>query len=260
MKVLTINLNTYQEDMQLNKFYKIAHSIVDENIDVILFCEAGQSLMASYIEGEIRSDNAIKIICDKVNELLGSQFYKFKWDMVHYGFKVYEEGLAIMSKYPLDNIVSSYITKTSNHFTFKSRKVLKATINNIDFYSCHMGWEDDEVEPFAYQMEQLDRFVKENSVNRVAILAGTFNNDVSTKSYQMIINKGYIDLYRQYKPEGAYDETLILPEGYRKTNKYRLDYIFSSNKTVRVTEARYLFDKNNRVSDHVGIMLEFEAE
>ena len=40
-----------------------------------------------------------------------------------------------------------------------------------------MGWEDDEVEPFAYQMEQLDRFVKENSVNRLAILAGTFNND-----------------------------------------------------------------------------------
>ena len=69
MKLLSINLNTYQEERQMDKFMRIANEIVNRNIDVILFCEAGQSLMAKYVKGDIRKDNAVKIICDKVNEL-----------------------------------------------------------------------------------------------------------------------------------------------------------------------------------------------
>ena len=72
MKVLSINLNTYQEENQLDKFMRIANEIVSRNIDVILFCEAGQSLMSNYVEGDIRKDNAVKIICDRANEILGS--------------------------------------------------------------------------------------------------------------------------------------------------------------------------------------------
>lgn len=259
MKVLSINLNTYQEDRQFDKFMKIAQKIVDEAIDVVLFCEAGQSLMSPYIEGDIRQDNAIKIICDKVNELLGTQVYKFKWEMVHFGFKIYEEGVAIMSKYPLENIASTYITKTSDHFTFKSRKVIKATIQNIDFYACHMGWEDDEVEPFAYQLSELHRFIQQESKDRLAIIGGTFNNDVKTKSYQEVIRAGYIDLYANANPEGMYDETLILPDGFHKEDTYRLDYIFASKKDVTIKKANYLFEKDDRVSDHVAILVDIEA-
>ena len=83
---------------------RIANEIVSRNIDVVIFCEAGQSLMSNYVEGDIRKDNAVKIICDKANELLGAQVYKFKWEMVHFGFKIYEEGVAIMSKHPLEKI------------------------------------------------------------------------------------------------------------------------------------------------------------
>ena len=190
MRVLSINLNTYQEEKQFDKFMNIANEIVNRNIDVVLFCEAGQSLMSKCIEGDIRKDNAVKIICDKVNEILGSQVYKFKWEMVHLGFKIYEEGVAIMSKYPLENIESKYVSKTSDLFTFKSRKVLKATIQNVDFYSCHLGWEDDEVEPFSSQMDVLNQWVDKS---RFAILGGTFNNDVKTKSYRQIVSYGYVD-------------------------------------------------------------------
>ena len=257
MKVLSINLNTYQEERQMDKFMRIANEIVNRNIDVILFCEAGQSLMAKYVEGDIRNDNAVKIICDKVNEILGSQVYKFKWEMVHFGFKIYEEGVAIMSKLPLENIESKYISQTSDVFTFKSRKILKATIDNVDFYSCHLGWEDDEKEPFSKQMELLDQFVDKN---RFSILGGTFNNDVKTKSYRQIASYGYVDLYVKHKPEGRYDETFILPEGFNKRDNYRLDYVFASNDKVKVNNACYLFEKNDRVSDHVAIFVEFEAE
>lgn len=260
MKVLSLNLNTYQEDRQFDKFMAIAKKIIDESIDIVLFCEAGQSLMSPYVEGEIRQDNAIKIICDKVNELLGTQVYRFCWEMVHFGFKVYEEGVAIMAKHPIENIQSSYITKTSDHFTFKSRKVIKATINNIDFYSCHMGWEDDENEPFAYQLNKLNNYINENSKDRLAIIGGTFNNDVKTKSYQDVIKAGYTDLYVKANPNGMYDETLIVPYGYQKHDTYRLDYIFSNRSTVNIKQAKYVFEENERVSDHVGILVEFEAE
>ena len=261
MKVLSINLNTYQEDHQFDKFMKIAKTICDEQIDVVLFCEAGQSLMSPYVEGDIRKDNAVKIICDKVNEILGSQVYKFKWEMVHFGFKVYEEGLAIMSKHPLENINSTYVSKTSDHFTFKSRKVIKASIQNVDFYTIHLGWEDDEAEPTAEQLNQLHDYILRQSAGKKVIVGGTFNSDVRTKTYRDMISKGYVDLYTQFKPEGKYEETYILPQGYnRRGNFYRLDYFFSNQNNLKIKNAKYMFEGQERVSDHVGIFIELEVE
>ena len=261
MKILSINLNTYQEDRQFDKFMTIAKMICDEQIDVVLFCEAGQSLMSPYIEGDIRNDNAVKIICDKVNEILGTQVYKFKWEMVHFGFKVYEEGLAIMSKLPLENIQSTYVSKTSDHFTFKSRKVIKSSIQNIDFYTIHLGWEGDEAEPVLDQINALHDYVCKESKDKKVIIGGTFNNDVRTKAYREMISKGYTDLYAQFKPEGKYDETYILPQGYdRRGNHYRLDYFFSNQNNFKIKQAKRMFEGENRVSDHVGILIELEVE
>lgn len=267
MKLMTLNLNTYQEDRQKEKFKRIAQTIVDENIDIICFCEAAQSFMSSRVDEYVREDNAVKLICDEVNRLLGKEVYKFVWDLSHYGFKIYEEGIALMSKHPMSNVASQYVSHTHDIFTFKSRKVIKATIDynghNIDVYSCQLGWADDTYEPFSEQFKRLDEWVKAESKDGMLILAGDFSNDNTTEPYQQIVSAGYIDQYVVGKPDGMNDETFIYPIGFNATNanqSLRLDYVFTNEHQYKVTQAKRLFMNDMRVSDHIAVMVEWQIE
>lgn len=265
MKLMTLNLNTYQEDMQIEKFNRIAEMIVKEDIDIICFCEAAQTFMSPRVDEYVREDNAVKLICDAVNHLLGKTVYHFVWDLSHYGFKIYEEGIALMSKHPMSQVASQYVSHTHDIFTFKSRKVIKATIDyhglNIDVYSCQLGWADDEYEPFCDQFERLDEWVREESPDRFVILAGDFSNDVKTQAYQQVIEAKYIDQYVLANPQGLNDETFIYPIGFDTANVsqcLRLDYVFANQKGYPVTSAKRLFMDDLRVSDHMAILVEWQ--
>ncbi len=264
MKLMTLNLNTYQEEDQMAKFHRIAAEIVREEIDVICFCEAAQSLMSDRVDEYIRADNAVRIICARVNELLGQPAYHFVWDLSHYGFKIFEEGIAIMSRYPVTSVVTQYVSHTHDIFTFKSRKILKAGIQlpaqTVDVYSCQLGWEDDEYEPFAAQFLKLDEWVKSESKDHPVILAGDFSNDALTPCYQMILNAGYRDQYTCAGNEIT-DETFIYPQGYDLTNepkRLRLDYIFTYGQPFPVLSARRLFSGPERVSDHMAVLVDWD--
>lgn len=265
MKMMTLNLNTYQEDNQQAKFERIAQKIVDEDLDIICFCEAAQTFMSPRIDEYVRKDNAVKVICDAANRILGKQVYHFVWDLSHYGFKIYEEGIAIMSKHPMKDVATQYVSHTHDIFTFKSRKIMKATIpyaeRRIDVYSCQLGWADDECEPFAKQFERLHQWVsQESSGADMVILAGDFSNDVHTASYRQIISSGYFDQYVLGKPDGVNDETFIYPVGFDASSdekSLRLDYIFTNSQTYPVKMAKRLFDSQDRVSDHMAVMVEW---
>lgn len=267
MKLMVLNLNTYQEDNQIKKFNHIASKIVEEQIDVICFCEAGQTFMSPRVDEYVRQDNAVKLICDEVNRILGDKVYQFVWDLSHYGFKIYEEGIAIMSKYPLKDVASQYVSNTHDIFTFKSRKIVKATLTyknkDIDIFSCQLGWSDDKYEPFDQQFIRLDAWVKESATSSFVLLAGDFSNDVSTAAYQQIIDAGYHDQYLLGKKDGLNDETFIYPQGYESSSPkkaLRLDYIFATNNAYPVKNATRFFQGDDRVSDHMAVMVEWDIE
>jgi len=266
MKMMTLNLNTYQEENQREKFNQIAKKIVDEDLDVICFCEAAQTFMSSRVDEYVRADNAVKLICDEANRLLGKKVYNFVWDLSHYGFKIYEEGIALMSKHPMTNVATQYVSHTHDIFTFKSRKVIKATIDyqgkSIDVYSCQLGWDDDEYEPFVEQFKRLDEWIQSESKDHMIILAGDFSNDVATASYQQIISAGYSDQYVLGKPDGLHDETFIYPTGFDASNvnkSLRLDYIFAKSLDFKVKSAKRLFVPPEKVSDHIAVMVEWDS-
>lgn len=267
MKLMTLNLNTYQEERQNEKFRRIAQTIVNEDIDIICFCEAAQTFMSRRIDEYVREDNAAKIICDEVNRILGQPLYHFVWDLSHYGFKIYEEGIAILSKHPMIDVTSQYISHTHDIFTFKSRKVLKAAIDYngvmIDVYSCQLGWEDDAYEPFDGQFKRLDEWVKEESSHEMVILAGDFSNDVRTQAYQQVLDADYEDQYVKGNPNGLEDETFIYPLGYDASHVHqclRLDYIFANQHNYPVVVAKRLFQDDERVSDHMAVLVEWDIK
>lgn len=265
MKMMTLNLNTYQEENQLEKFRCIAKKIVEEQIDVICFCEAGQTFNSPWVNEYSREDNAVKLICDEANRLLGSEVYHFVWSLSHYGFKIYEEGLAIMARCPIKNVASQYVSQTDDIFTFKSRKIVKATLtyngHDIDVFSCLLGWADDEHEPFSEQFKRLDEWVKKEATADFVILAGDFSNDASTAAYQQVIDAGYKDQYLIAKPDGNEDATFVYPVGFDMTNlqkDLRMDFIFVNRQVYPVKQARRYFDYPDLVSDHIAVMVEWE--
>lgn len=266
MKIMTLNLHTYQEEDQLKKFNRIATTIFEEKIDIVCFCQAAQTFNSPIVKAHIRYDNAVKLICEMVNALYGEDCYQYVWALSHYGFKIYEEGIAIMSRYPIYDVETRYISQTQDTFTYKSRNILKASIDyhgtKINVFSCQLGWEDDKYEPFDIQFNNLHQWVCEQK-DVFCISAGDFGNDVRSKCYSQVIGSGYIDQYLEAKKDGIYDETFINPRGFTTVSfkSLRLDYIFSINKPYHAKEAkRFFMDEEHKVSDHMAVMVDIDIK
>ncbi len=262
MKIMALNLNSYQEENQHEKFSRIANTIIDEKIDVMCFSEASQSISSPHVNDDIREDNALKIICDMVNEK-SKDTYCYVWEFSHFGFKIYEEGIGVITRYPIDKVECRYVSKTDDTFSFKSRKIMKITLWNqdekINVFSIHLGWGNDEYEPFEYQFGQLNQWIKEEP-DIFTILSGDFGNDYNTRFYDMVVGQSYIDQYLQAKPEGRNDFTFLNPNGieFRDAHKLRLDYIFTNSSDYYAIDAKRFFLDEDRVSDHVAIYIELQ--
>lgn len=115
---------------------------MDENIDIAVFQEAAQHREMNIVEKKfgvkIKRKNYIKVLHElllkKIN--LMNMFGIFLIWM-----ELWEEGLGILTKYPIVNFESKYISKTKDKFSIYSRKILKTSllINNklIDIYTVH---------------------------------------------------------------------------------------------------------------------------
>ncbi len=261
MKVMSLNLHSYQEDNQHEKFRKIAKEIFERQIDVVCFCEAAQHIASPRHNDYVREDNAIKIINDYINEF-GNYEYSYAWDFSHYGFRIYEEGIGILSRYPIKEITNRYVTNTHDSFNYMSRKIMKAKIDvdgkEMNIFSIHLGW-DDECEPFAHQVSEIHEWIKEEP-DVPTLLCGDFNNDSRTQGYKELMDRGFRDLYLEKNPDGDRDGTFINPtywDGDQRYEVVRIDYSLTPTKELNAKEVYYLF-VDDCVSDHVAIVTELE--
>ena len=141
MKLLTLNLHLWHEEDQINKLKKIANFIQKNDIDICFFQEAAQLESNELIIDNIKKDNNAYLI----KSFLDKEYYLY-FEYKKNGYEVYNEGLAILSKYPLINKDWFYISKIRNPKDWHTRIIVKASIkyNNeiIDLYSTHMGWDE----------------------------------------------------------------------------------------------------------------------
>ena len=74
---------------------------------------------------------------------------------------------------------------------------------DVWYYTVHMGWWKDEVEPFAAQWETLSQAA---GAKKTAFLLGDFNSeaDVRGEGYDLVLRSGWQDTYRlaQERDEG----------------------------------------------------------
>ncbi|WP_332696062.1 endonuclease/exonuclease/phosphatase family protein [Halalkalibacter lacteus] len=260
MRLLTLNCHAWQEDNQLDKIKSLAKTIKETSYDVIALQEVSQSINEADIDGNVKKDNYVLVLLNELKEL-GVEDYDYVWDFAHIGFEVYEEGLAILTKHKIEKRHSFFISQSEDTNYWKTRKIVGATIlyNNkpVSFYSCHLGWWEDEEEPYTKQVDALHSFVQ---TNEQFFLMGDFNNDATIKEegYEYLLNKGLFDTYHlaEEKDKGTTVEGKIA--GWDKNKQdLRIDYIFTNSK-IEVKKSNVIFNGFNEpiISDHFGLEVE----
>ena len=249
ISVVTLNLHTYQEKDQESKFNIIADFINSQDIDIICFQECAQHKDISFISGldHIRTDNMAHIISDK----LKSRYY-YCWDWAHYGWDVWEEGVAILSKYPFEISESRYLSDNISILDpIGSRKAIWALIDihaafKLNIFSAHLSWQSAGL---SDQISGLLSFVTEKEklhVNAPSLVCGDFNDAAGSKGYNEMIKNGFIDTYHSLNPSKFKEKT--------NDTGTRIDYIFLRNTSspLKILESKIIFN-DKRVSDHYGI-------
>lgn len=292
LTVLTLNLHTYQElraaesteaeltdEQALRRieaygaiFDRIAAGIEQLDPDIICLQEVGEWSGTRHAEPEAVEFGASDTnMVHQILSRLGDRHYHYAMDWSHYGWNVWLEGSAILSKFPLRNAESRFISKPANNTrdNWKSRNVPMATIDlpeigSVAIFSVHAGWWDDPEEPFHEQYQRLLQWAAEVTEPAGAtILCGDFNVAAAGPGYAfMTQGTGYTDQYALANPNGMLDATIGGGEdGWEDSSAgRRIDYILmNENSPLEVTRARRVFtdDYLGRVSDHVGVYAEF---
>lgn len=257
MKLLTVNCHSWQESDQEKKIEILANRIKKEQYDVITLQEVSQLIKSDIISENIKQDNYLVVLNETLKKI-GCTDYSFVWDYSHIGYDIYEEGIGILTRHPIVNTESFFISQGEDRSYWKTRKILKATIDldgtETDFYTCHLGWWEDEEEPFKYQA---DKLLSKDSKDRLSFFMGDFNNNANVRNegYDYLISKGLKDTFTlaDTKDSGVTVKGKI--DGWEKNKiDMRLDIIFA-NKEISVKNSSVVFNGENEdvVSDHYGV-------
>ena len=262
MKILTINTHSLIEKDYEKKCEYFKNAIINHKPDIIAMQEVNQSKWArtvdnSHFSGDIpiKSDNHALKICKMLRE--ESIDYHFNWLGIKNGYKPFDEGLSILSLVPIDKTDSLLLSKTYDYNNWKTRMAQIAKIGDKIIVNVHMGWWNDDEEPFLNQFQKLNEqlFNKEQDI----FLVGDFNSPSNEKNtgYDTVLSGGWYDTYTlaEDKDDGITVSSKI--DGWKDNDKKRIDYIFT-NKKIPVKSSKVIFNGKNEkiISDHFGVIIE----
>jgi maltose 6'-phosphate phosphatase len=261
LNVLVLNLHCRQEDNQDHKFSEIAKAIGELSVDVVCLQEVSENWNDA--RGDWQSNSA-KII----NDRLEAPFHIHN-DWSHLGFGRYREGVAILSRYPIAEYDSRYVSKSQDPYSIDSRRVVMGKISvpyigPINVFSVHVSWWENG---FAEQFENLRLWARsrQNGAVKATLLCGDFNVEAGSKGYERIVaSQEYDDQYLAARSPDAF--TAVFREHrpdwqWLLANDRRIDFAFlERSSALKVTSARRVFtgEEYDAVSDHQGMFFTFE--
>jgi maltose 6'-phosphate phosphatase len=271
--ILTLNLHTYQESNQNLKLNLIADVIGKMDIDFVAFQECGQNISSDLIYGIIREDNMAYLISEVIEEKFNIQ-YDFVWNWAHYGWNVWEEGVAVLSKHLVLESESKYISTNTSTGNIESRKVIYAAYNvpeigQINFFSAHTHWRTSETsEEQNNQIRNIKTMVNEKETlftgsELLSIVCGDFNgNPTSTYPwsegyYTLMETDDYKDSFLEIYNDANTIPSLSIYNTIGGDFPGRIDYIFMKNNSdFIIVDSQIIFKSDivGTVSDHYGVL------
>lgn len=259
MKLLTLNTHSLIENSWQEKLNILTSAILKEQFDIMAFQEVNQSIAAPFVDvnSKIKEDNYAYLLAKKLKE--NNSSYNWVWCANHIGYSKFDEGLALFSKKPIEDIEEVLISKNNSYKNYKTRKILGIKVENSWYFCVHMGWWNDSEDPFANQWLKIKELLTgAKFLNKKIYLMGDFNSPASAKNEgrDLIESSGFYDTYKlaENKDEGSTAPKNI--DGWKNNNadKMRIDYIFQNNKEF-VKSSKVIFNGKNYgvVSDHFGV-------
>ena len=267
MKILTLNTHSWLEENPLKKLEQIADFIMTEKVEMIALQEVNQKMSAeiaeldSYYckltsETQVKNDNYALLLVNYLKEH-GVNFY-WSWACSHIGYDIYDEGSAILSKYPF-SAEEILVSKTNDVTDYHTRKILLAHLEKQDVTvaSCHFSWwSENGLEGFAYEWQNLLKRVPQ--MKSQVLLLGDFNAPahLENEAYDLV-KKDFFDVFDLAKTKkGSYTVAEEIDGWQENTEKLRIDFGFVLNE-VPVDSYEVVFDgkKQPVVSDHFGILV-----
>ena len=180
----------------------------------------------------------------------------------------FEEGEAILSRYPLTHLSFTELKPKADFF--EHRVVLHATAitpaGELDLFVTHLT--DGEETVNQAQLDSLRAFV-ENTATTSAVIAGDFNAR-EDEVHMVSLVEEWIDGFRLLHPEepGYTSSVDDLRAGSEEALEKRIDYIFIrplGENSVNILKAEVVFNQPFQTgdgwlwaSDHAGVMIELE--
>lgn len=277
-KIVLMTLNAHSWMEKDNDFCLdiITQAVIDQQVDVIALQEVNQDARAQQASEEevfslgfsrsydlvpIREDNYALHLARRLNNK-GYPLY-WTWAFAHRGYRVFEEGLALMSKTPILETECHLISSSDKErprYNIRRIPGIKTVINEkkLWFYSIHMGWWEDTNDPFRDQWQRMMDACKPET--RCIYLMGDFNAPAQKQDegYDWIKKDGrFEDLYLRAE---THDEGITVTgqiDGWRKekVDGMRIDHIWT-NCPGRTLYSKVIFDGVNYpiVSDHFGVI------
>lgn len=271
MKLLTLNTHSLLEKQSEEKLQMFAEFLCRQQPDVIALQEVNQTCTAAPLpsskacagKGLLKEDN----YAYRLHHLLEEKgmYYEWRYLPMKIGYERFDEGLAIFSKYPIQETESIQLSSCGDPANWKTRYALGVRWNTEKgscwLYDVHMGWWNDEEEPFRAHWETLQTHLKEKE-GRI-YLAGDFNacDDVCEEGYDLVMKDGWFDTYLLAEEKDDGKSTSASIDGWKKqgssSKKIRIDYIFCNEK---ITVAKHTVMCNGItdpiVSDHFAVCME----
>ena len=270
MKLLTFNTHSLIEGRGEEQVSVLSDAILREEFDVIALQEVNQERNASVIDS-CKFENFTRC-SEKIPVREGNFAYEVvRWlalKGVHYhwcylpvkiGYGRYDEGLAFLCRSPIVACECVQLSKRSKYDDWKTRKMLAIRCEEREdwFLNLHLGWWDDEEEPFFEQWGRLvphllgkDRYWLMGDMNAPAEVRG--------EGYDLLCESGLFDAYEMASRRRGRGTARAKIDGWqgRPTEQdwLRIDQIFC-NRARYVVSYETMFDGTyyNAISDHLGV-------
>lgn len=287
MKLITLNCHSLLEPEYEKKLCAFCDAVCMEQPHIIALQEVNQTgnapcadpvelaksgyVPCTYPEDPSAGQAVIPVKTDNhafcAAKLLSCLGYPCTWTWVpaKIGYGKYDEGLALFSRYPVLDVCQCYITGIQDYGNWKTRKALGIRVQTPDgpqhFFSLHMGWWDDDEEPFARQWERLTERIRKLPDGPVWLM-GDFNAPAHDpgKGYAFVRSQGWHDTYEMATDRDSGVTVAQTIDGWRDAGDVagmRIDYIFTDSP-VMIRSSKVIFngDFYPVVSDHFGVMTE----
>ncbi|MGB7472584.1 endonuclease/exonuclease/phosphatase family protein [Trichococcus sp.] len=271
MKLLTLNTYSWVQTADPSLFAPLVADIVENQYDAIALQEVNQLSSGPVIndpEGYHATQNEIPIKSDNFAYFLVKALaekglvYHWSWVPCHQGYFRFDEGVAILSKAPIQSVDQVQLSIVNDFESIHTRRALVLETEAAAFVSVHLSWwKEEEENPFLREWSAVESAVKKLRDIKPIYVMGDVNNpaDVRSEGYDLITNAGWQDAYAVAATRSGSATVPPAIDGWEGNEvPLRIDYIFSDQpQAVETYEVKFDGKKLACVSDHYGVAVTY---